>query len=424
MTNYKKQIVSMLAAGAMVLNLAVPAFASTTIQISGNGAGSDNAVVTTQTSTNTVSQNNTANVTNNVTTNANTGNNTANFNTGGNTTVTTGGANTTANVTNTLNSNAAQISNCNCGSNTDVKISDNGALSQNQVNPLTVTNTNTISQNNEANVTNNVNAKASTGGNDATFNTGGNTTIRTGTANSTANVKTVANANMATIGGSATSNPTASFTISGNGAGSNNYISAVLENTNSVSQNNDANVTNNVTTKAKTGYNDANFNTGGNDTITTGAANATANVDNMVNFNSASVDCGCLFNVLAKISGNGAGTLDHGLLDFLGLGGDNSILLDLENTNVVAQNNEANLTNDVYAKAKTGGNVASENTGPLSVDPTTIMTGAASELTNVHNAGNVNMAGKPFSISLPGGSSLGLSFNLQALLAFFGISMH
>ena len=66
MTNFKKQIFSVVAAGSLLVSVATPVLADTTIQISGNGAGSDNYTKVEQTNTNTVSQNNTANVTNNV----------------------------------------------------------------------------------------------------------------------------------------------------------------------------------------------------------------------------------------------------------------------------------------------------------------------------------------------------------------------
>jgi hypothetical protein len=91
MTNFKKQIFSVVTAGVMVANIATPAFA-TTIEISGNGAGADSNVAVQNTNTTTVSQNNTANVTNTVKTNADTGDNKANYNTGGNVGIQTGDA--------------------------------------------------------------------------------------------------------------------------------------------------------------------------------------------------------------------------------------------------------------------------------------------------------------------------------------------
>lgn len=424
MTNFKKQIFSVVAAGSLLVSVASPVLADTTIQISGNGAGSDNYTTVNQTNTNTVTQNNTANVTNNVTSNADTGNNNAGFNTGGDVQIGTGKATTVANVTNTLNSNAAQIAGCNCEGDTDVKISGNGAKSDNTV-TLKDTNTNGITQNNNATVTNNVENKANSGGNDANSNTGGDVMINTGAATAVSNVTTVANANSAVIGGGVgAGHNSASFVITGNGAGSDNWIDADLSNTNTVNQGNTATVNNDVESKAKTGYNDAGFNTGGDVMIGTGAAWSEANVDNMVNFNSANLDCGCVTDVLAKIDGNGATPQGHGHhgYDFWNKN-DNTILLDLVNANNVGQGNNSYLNNDVEATAKTGGNDADLNTGAVEYgsDPA-INTGAATDVTNVSNSGNVNtVGGAPFVIPMPGNSSVSVSFNFQALMAFFGM---
>jgi hypothetical protein len=415
MTNFKKQVFSVLAAGSLLVSVATPALADTTIQISGNGAGSDNYATVSQTNTNTVSQSNTANVTNNVTSNADTGHNDAGFNTGGDVTIHTGEAKTTANVTNTLNSNAAQIAGCNCAGDTNVKVAGNGAYSQNQV-TLGVANTNTVAQQNDANVTNNVDNKAKTGDNSANSNTGGDVVIVTGDATANANVKTVANSNSAMIGGGAgAGNASASFVISGNGAGSNNWITASLTNANTIAQQNSAHVNNDVDSSAKTGGNDAGFNTGGDVVIATGDAKSGADVTNMVNFNSASLDCGCVTDVLAKIDGNGAGVESDA----------NAIVLGLANLNTVGQDNESCLFNDVEAKAKTGYNDANKNTGSVMMgDDPAIITGDATNETKVNNSGNVNtVGGTPFVIPMPGNTNVSVSFDLHALLAFFGMSV-
>ncbi len=419
MTKFQKKVVSVIAAGAVVLSMATPAFADTTIQISGNGSGSNNAVQAVQSNSTTVSQSNTANVNNNITTNANTGGNDANYNTGGDVTVKTGDAKTTTNVTNVLNSNAATVAGCNCGSDTNVLISGNGAKSENLV-TLTNENSNTVEQANSADVSNNIKSDAKTGGNDANLNTGGDVVVVTGDATANANVKTVANSNSAMIGGGAgASGSGASFKILGNGAGSDNWISAVLANSSSVEQANSANIDNDVNSDAKTGGNDAKFNTGGDVVISTGDAKAGANVDNMVNFNSASVDCGCTFDVLAKIDGNGASSYgENGLTQ-------NGIDLVLANANEIGQANAADLDNDVYSNAKTGYNDANLNTGSVENgnDPA-IITGDSTNSTDVNNSGNVNtVGGTPFVLPLPGGSSVSLSFDIQALLSFFGLSI-
>lgn len=413
MTKFSKQIFSVLAAGVMVANVATPALASTTIEITGNGAGADNWATVNQTSNTTVSQNNTANVTNNVNADAKTGGNDANFNTGGDVTVNTGNAGVSADVTNVLNSNAADVNCCSTG-NTNVTIADNGAFSNNGV-TLNQGSTTSVGQNNVANVTNTVNADAKTGGNDANKNTGGDVTISTGKAVVDASVSTTANMNVAHVGSAlGASNPSASFVIAGNGAGSDNYITAGLTKSTSVSQNNTANVTNDVDADASTGYNDAGFNTGGDQMIHTGDAVVRADVDNAVNFNAADVDCGCTWDVLAKIAGNGADT-------HFGNVADNIIDLTLGGTQAVGQGNVANLTNRLdELNAKTGGNDVELNTADVHGDPM-ISTGNAGVNSEVSNSGNVNSVGNlPFDMpEMP--SNVEFSFNFAAFLAFFGM---
>src|SRR3990172_10232018 len=112
MTKLQRIIASAVASGSLLASAVLPLMAQTTIVISGNGAGSDNSAVVTQTSVTTVTQSNEAEVTNNVEAEAETGENEANFNTGGDVTISTGAASATAVVTNELNSNAAEVECC------------------------------------------------------------------------------------------------------------------------------------------------------------------------------------------------------------------------------------------------------------------------------------------------------------------------
>ena len=333
MTNLKRRIISAAAAGVMALNVVTPALA-TEIVIDGNGANSDNYVTVNNTNTTSVTQNNTANVTNTVKTDADTGDNKANYNTGGNVGIQTGDAEVKANVSNTLNSNQAQV-NCCAAAGTDVKISGNGAKSDN--------------------------------------------TVKLGNTN-----------------------------------------------LNSVTQNNNAKVTNDVDADAETGDNDANFNTGGDVVIMTGDAKAKVDVDNSVNFNAADIDCGCEFDVLAKIAGNGAEADNHhhGWFKKWWDKDQNVITLDLVNTQLVGQTNGANLNNDVDVDdAETGDNEASSNTGAVdhASDPA-IVTGDAYAETNVSNSGNMNVLGNlPF--NMPEMPQVDFSFNMAFLWAMFGMSL-
>jgi len=415
MDNTKQKIGVAIATGALLLNAFAPlAFATTTIQISGNGAGSSNYANVTQVSSTNVTQTNNANVTNNVTASASTGENEAKFNTGGNVTISTGNANITANVSNALNSNAAEVKCCTTG-NTDVLIKGNGADSNNTVN-LTQTGTTNVTQNNNANVNNNVDASADTGDNEANSNTGGDVTIKTGNATVNSSVSTQANSNSAKIkpaAGSGGSTDVA-LRILGNGTGSNNFIGATLIKATDLNQSNSAFVNNDVSADADTAGNTAEFNTGGDVTIKTGNAKVNTNVDNKVNFNWADVDCGCAFGLLAKIDGNGADPGDHEQ-------DPNTITVTLLSVQDVGQGNGADLQNNVDGSADTGDNEVKLNTGGVNGGDPTIITGNITDNSSVSNSGNVNSLGSVSPLTWPDVPSIGTEINWAAFLAFFGI---
>ena len=134
----------------------------------------------------------------------------------------------------------------------------------------------------------------------------------------------------------------------------------------------------------------------------------------MVNFNQASLDCGCVTDVLAKINGNGAGVNESGSV--------NTIALGLTNVNTIGQDNGDCLYNDVDANAKTGYNDANANTGSVMGSDPSVTTGNATNTTGVSNSGNVNnVGGTPFVIPMPGNTNMSFSFSIQALMAFFGM---
>ncbi len=407
MTNFKKQLASVVAVSAVLLNIATPAFASTSITISGNGEQSNNTTNVATTNNTTVQQSNSANVTNTVNAKAESGDNTASGNTGGNVGVQSGAATVNSSVTNTLNSNVAQV-NCNCGTgDTTVKVAGNGENSDNDLN-LAQTNTNSLVQQNDANVTNDVHAKANSGDNTAYSNTGGDTTIIAGPATVTSDVTTTANANVARLGGEgAGSHGSLSAIISGNGENSDNDVNLALTNASNIWQANSAWVDNHVNAKAESGDNNANGNTGGDVTILTGKAKVVSSIDNLVNFNSADLNCGCVTDLEAKVSGNGENS-------------DNVLSAALDNSNGVFQGgnengNNAWLDNYVNPKAQSGDNSAESNTGPVVGDPTTIISGASDSSSWVNNSGNVNSFGSP--LELPGGFHFNFSFDFNSLFA-------
>lgn len=421
MNKLQKRIASAIAASAVFVQLSAPALATTSIVISGNGSGSVNYGTVTETSTTTVTQGNTANVTNNVDADANTGENSANYNTGGGTVVSTGDAGTNVSVANNLNSNAAHVDCCDNSGGTDVTINGNGSFSQNTV-ELTDTSTTKLDQDNRATVTNTVDSDTTTGENGAKLNTGGDVVVLTGKASTDVSVSTTANSNVATVGTpTAGNNPSASFHITGNGALSDNYIRAKLVKSSTLEQDNYARVVNNVDADADTGSNNAGFNTGGEAVINTGDAYAKAEVNNDVNFNYASLNCGCAgWDVMAKISGNGANPEKYTDNMHMSLLGDNVIDLTLANTKVYGQDNNTSLDNDLrWLDAKTGGNDNSSNTGEGNSDPL-VATGDAWTGTSVSNSGNVNTIGGNPLIDWPW-TDVNTNFNMSAVLALFGL---
>ena len=309
MTILKRQIVAAFAAGSLMLTPTASVFAATTLEISGNGSSSNNDVQVERANETTVVQSNSAVVSNNVSSNSSTGGNKANDNTGGDVMIHTGDATSLVNVENNLNSNTAKVACCDQGDVT-AKISGNGSNSDNEIEIETShrkdTNSTQVFQDNNANVVNKIDGEAKTGENDANRNTGGDVTVRTGDAMAKVDVSTTANANVAQVGGGheSTGN-TISAIISGNGSQTDNQIWLDLNHKTSVVQDNYATVANSVRADAYTGKNAANDNTGGEVGILTGDAYGHAIVDNMVNFNAAEIDCGCLLDATAKVSGNG-----------------------------------------------------------------------------------------------------------------------
>jgi len=407
MTNFKKQIFSVMTAGVMVLNLATPAMA-TTITVSGNGSDSDNEVKFEQEHTTDVEQYNTADVENKVNVTSNTGNNDAEDNTGGNVGIDTGDSKSTVSVNNTLNSNSADVDCC-VGGDTDIEISGNGADSNNDVDVDRKNNV-WLDQINEANVDNDVDVDSDTGNNDAEDNTGGDVTIMTGDADTTVRLSTVANANIARVGSASANGGSLSARILGNGADSDNDIDLDFDDEVDVEQWNTADVNNEVDVDSDTGDNDAEDNTGGDVIIDTGDADTLVTVDNMVNFNAAEVDCGCLLDdILAKVSGNGSDS-------------DNKIELDLDSETEAVQGNEFDCAGkdscaDVDVDSDTGDNKAEDNTTQPDGDPS-IETGDADTTVEVENSANSNVFGDLGDLELPDFGSLHLSFtfDLQDLL--------
>lgn len=386
--NFKTRLTTAIATGAVLLNALAPIALAQDVTVTGNGATSNNTVNVNNNSNTTVSQSNTANVTNVVNSTSNTGNNSAGLNTGGNVGIQTGNATTAVSVETAVNKNVVSLE-CNCvaGGNTNVTVDGNGALSVNTVN-ANQNNSTSLGQSNYANVYNEVNAGSNSGGNSAGLNTGGDVLIHTGSASTFVEVSTAANANFATLGGgSATAGNGSSVLITGNGALSTNTVNLNQNSALVLSQGNYASVFNAVSGNSNTGNNSAGLNTGGDVMIHTGDAWTGVSVDNLVNFNSANVDCDCIsggFGLL-KLGGNGALSV-------------NKINANDNSSTSFGQGNAADLYNSVYGDSNAGYNDISLSTGPAAGDPS-VHTGNATSGTAVSNTANANLLNNGVNVS-------------------------
>lgn len=400
----RQNLITALATGSLLLSVLTPmAFADTTVQETGNGSASTNNATFTSSNTSSLVQNNNANVTNNVTSHVNTGGNTTNDNTGGNVTVDTGSAYSAANVTTKANANVADMTgSANTGS-TSVKLSGNGSFSQNGAN-VNSTNGSQLFQTNTGTVNNSVSSHANTGNNSTNRNTGGSVLVLTGNAGSDTSVNTALNANMAHLNNNSTGGGDNNVTVSGNGSASNNSVSLLQNNAATVVQNNLANVLNHIHSRANTGNNTTNDNTGGNVTVDTGNAMSSADVMTMANFNGAEMANGAFTTgTNVKIAGNGSFS-------------NNSVWAALNNGQSAFQTGNAYVTNDVMTHHNTGNNYANRNTGAVYGDPLNMITGYSGNQTNVQTSTNTNTYGAS-GWQLPGGTNLNFTFDLQGLLA-------
>lgn len=175
----------------------------------------------------------------------------------------------------------------------DLEISDNGAGSNNTINVTSTSNT-TVNQTSNTDVDLTIGVVASTGGNQANGNNGGNVSITTGNATSNVTVSVTGGSNTAWVNpcGCPCSEGSGTSLISGNGAGSTNKINKVKTNKFTTKQKSNTDVDVTIWKKLKTGKNKANHNNGGTTTINTGDASSTASAT--VNGGSNTLnDCGC-----------------------------------------------------------------------------------------------------------------------------------
>jgi len=407
---------------ALIASSFVGPVLATEVVISENGSNSDNTVNVAIDNSTTVDQDNYANITNDVNVSANTGKNDANDNTGGDVSITTGDATAGVGVSNTANSNTADVTGC-CPGDLDVTITGNGTYSDNDANVALKTST-TVDQDNTAYVKNNVDVDLNTGKNDANDNTGGDVSINTGNASADSIwVSNAVNKNVASVGSGANGGGSLAVVISENGSNSDNTANVAVSSAKTINQTNYAKISNDVDVDADTGKNDANDNTGGEVSIDTGDAKADVWVSNLANFNAADVDaCGCILDLLVKIKDNGTYS-------------DNDANVALKSSTLVDQDNTYECKkghgrwswhkscNEVDVDLDTGKNDANDNTqGDDDPDPE-INTGDASADVLVETTANANEVGAAtFDFDFPelpevGGSSASLLLLLLALFS-------
>lgn len=257
---------------------------------------------------------------------------------------------------------------------TTVEISGNGSNSDNNV-AVEQTNQTVVSQNNTANISNNVNVKSNTGDNKAEDNTGGDVSIKTGDSDASVSVSNTANSNQASVSGCCPAGT--NVKISGNGSDSDNDATVETGNAVALTQNNNANIRNNVDVKSETGDNEAEDNTYGDVAIETGDADSSVTIANMANSNWAAVTAGNNGGGLlgVEISGNGADS-------------DNNVTVGLASEKAISQDNDARIHNSVEIDSNTGDNEAEDNTG----GEVSIETGDADATVDVSNMANFNAA--------------------------------
>lgn len=185
-----------IATGALLAVTAIPsAFASTAVGVSGNGAFSSNDVDVNNSCSTEALQANRAYIENAIRNHASTGRNNASFNTGGSVVIHTGDATSTTDVSNAAGYNALSgLNGCGFGS-TGVRVSNNGAFSDTNVDVRNRTREQ-FRQYNETAFLNSVYNSMLTGNNSANFNTGSDIVIYTGNAESDTSLTNQAGSNV------------------------------------------------------------------------------------------------------------------------------------------------------------------------------------------------------------------------------------
>ncbi|MBA3723677.1 MAG: hypothetical protein H0W89_02150 [Candidatus Levybacteria bacterium] len=166
---------------------------------------------------------------------------------------------------------------------TAVDANGNGAFSSSDVNVSNECSTD-IAQRNNTDIENDIRNLAYTGGNNASFNTGGSVTIITGDASSNTEIANAAGVNQLS-GVNGCSNGTAGVGIGSNGAFSDANVDISSMDRETYKQYSENRFMNSVYNNLTTGNNYAGFNTGSDVVIITGSANADVALNNQAGSN-------------------------------------------------------------------------------------------------------------------------------------------
>lgn len=309
-----------------------------TIENINNGTESDNSGEVTIVDDSFTFQNNDAAVENELILAANTGNNLTDSNTNSDSFITTGDANISANVLNFINNNIAgqviyAVINIfgdlvgdiiipadyldNFASNSVNLANINGGEGSTNTITYGSAETNDIFQFNTADISNDVTLSAISGDNTVSGNTNGDSSIMTGDTSIDAQIVNIANSNITagnwwivlineagewfgrilgapegslyagSLGTEFTVNDDGGLNITndGNGTDSTNTLAVDHSTTTTITQVNDAIISNTISLSANTGGNSASHNTGGSSSIETGDANIMLNLVNFINNN-------------------------------------------------------------------------------------------------------------------------------------------
>jgi hypothetical protein len=344
--NLIKQITSAVSAFALVLVTVAPVGATVSGSASNTNTGAESVntseVVVLQETT--LVQENDAHIDNNVSLNMTTGGNQAIGNNGAGD-VTSGDVFSGVAISNSANTNVAEVDSCG-GCDMDLEVSNDktGYGSVNEAG-IGVEKTTELFQSNKAKIDNDVDVESHTGGNVANYNNDDSEVV-SGNVDGTVIVQNAANQNVAATGGGSGS---ASLSASNSNTGAFSLTSAVIEARmqNLVSQENYANVDNDVELDFTTGGNQAIGNNGSGD-VTSGDIDAGVALDTMTNSNFLAFD-GCCDIEFETAN------------DKTGFGSYNSSAAALLSAHAAFQDNDSDTDNDVDGELHTGNNFTSYN---------------------------------------------------------------